>query len=66
MENGEIPIRFMKRFLDDIFLIIFESIKKLHLFFDEINQLHPNIKFRMSHTKSESEKILHLYASVHL
>ena len=24
MENGEIPIRFMKRFLDDIFLIILD------------------------------------------
>ena len=32
-EQGEIPIKFMKRFLDDIFLIFTGSIKNLHKFF---------------------------------
>ena len=56
MENGRIPIRFLKGFLDDIFLIFVGSIMQLHAFFNEINQVHPNIKFTMSHTFPESEK----------
>ena len=44
-------IIFMKRFLDDILMFWRGSIKKLHQFLQEINSLHPSIKFTMSHTK---------------
>ena len=56
MENGNIAIRFLKRFLDDIFLIFFGSLMKLHEFFLEINKIHPTIKFTMSHTTPISEQ----------
>ena len=48
--NGEISMKHMKQFLDDIFLVFLGSIQRLHLFFNEINTIHPNIKFTMSHT----------------
>ena len=48
--NGQIPMKHMKRFLDDIFLVFLGSIQTLHLFLDEINSVHPTIKFTMSHT----------------
>ena len=50
MVNVQIPIHFMKRFLDDIFMIFFGSITQLHQFFDDINEMHPTIKFTMAHT----------------
>ena len=56
IENGDIPIKFMKRFLDDIFLIFLGSIQKLHEFFQEINLIHPNIKFTMFHTTTKTEQ----------
>ena len=46
----------MKRFLDDIFLIFLGSLQKLHEFFNEINEIHPNIKFTMSHTTPSTEQ----------
>ena len=46
----------MKRFLDDIFLIFTGSIKNLHNFFNEVNEIHPNIKLTMSHTTPKSEE----------
>ena len=49
-ENGQIPLRFLKRFLDDIFLIFEGSVTDIHKIFDEINTIHPNIKFTMTHT----------------
>ena len=55
MVNGSIPIKFMKRFLDDIFLIFLGSITQLHAFFDEMNQMHPTIKFTMTHTTPASQ-----------
>ena len=44
------PIRFLKRFLDDIFMIFTGSIDKLHMFLNEFNTVHPTIKFTMNHT----------------
>ena len=49
-ENGIIPLKFMKRFLDDIFLLFCGTVEKLHQFFEEINNIHKDIKFTMSHT----------------
>jgi archaellum component FlaC len=48
-------IDFMKRFLDDIFKIFVGSSKQLHNFFEEINTIHPTIKFTMSHTRNATE-----------
>ena len=55
IEGGQIPIRFMKRFLDDIFQIFQGATKKLHQLFDEINTIHPNVKFTMSQTSLPEE-----------
>ena len=52
--EGVHPIRFLKRFLDDIFLIFTGSISNLHAFLSEINDIHPSIKFTMNHTMPES------------
>ena len=46
---------FFKRFLDDLFKIFVGTTKKLHQLFDQINQIHPNIKFTMEHTSPEAE-----------
>ena len=35
---------------DDIFMIFFRSFSQPHQFFDEINEMHPTIKFTMTHT----------------
>ena len=53
--NASIPIQFMKRFLDDFLEIFVVSISSLHKFFEDINNMHPTIKFTMSHTTPESE-----------
>ena len=39
------PIRLYKRFLDDIFLVWKGSVPELQTFLEEINNLHPSIKF---------------------
>ena len=43
------PIIFMKRFLDDIFLVWRDSIENLHKFVKMLNSIHPSIKFTMQH-----------------
>ena len=50
IESESEPIDFLKRFLDDIFLTYTGSIKSLHTLLDELNKIHPTIKFTMSHT----------------
>ena len=50
LEKDNCPIKFFKRFLDDIFMIYTGSVESLHLFLTEINNIHPSIKFTMSHT----------------
>ena len=54
MINGEIPIKFLKRFLDDIFFIYLGTIESLHMFFNELNEMHPTIKCTMTHIKPTS------------
>ena len=46
---------FMKRFLDDIFKIFVGSTADLHKIFEEMNLVHPSIKFTMSHTSNNKE-----------
>ena len=48
--EGINPILCFKRFLDDIFLVYTGSIENLHKFLEELNKLHPTIKFTMNHT----------------
>jgi hypothetical protein len=47
----------LKQFLDDYFMIVICSTKKLHEFFDKINQIHPSIKLTMTHTSRKAEPI---------
>ena len=42
-------IKMFKRFLDDIFMRFRGTQKQLHAFLDEINKIHPSIKFTISH-----------------
>ena len=46
---------FLKRFLDDLFNVFVGATKNLHTMFDEINKIHPNIKFTMEHTFNPDE-----------
>ena len=48
--ESESPINFFKRFLDDIFMVYSGTMESLHNFVNELNNLHPTIKFTMSHT----------------
>ena len=52
---GKSSIKLLKRYLDDLFLIFQGTSKELHLFFDELNKIHPTIKFTMNHTSLLSE-----------
>ena len=45
-------ISFLKRFLDDLFKIYEGTTQNLHNIFQEINNIHPSIKFTMSHTSN--------------
>ena len=44
------PVRFIKRFLDDIFMVWRGSTSDLHKFLHHLNSINPSIKFTMSHT----------------
>ena len=46
----EDPIRLFKRFLDDIFIVWKGSFEDLQTFLQEINSLHPTIKFTAEFT----------------
>ena len=55
IRNNKVPMTFLKRFLDDYISMWNGTSKDLHKFFQEINQIHPNIKFTMKHTPNDSE-----------
>ena len=48
-----------KTFLDDFFLLLNGPTKMFHTIFEEIDKIHPTIKFTMSHTSipNETKKI---------
>ena len=48
-------MKFFKRFLDDLLSIFIGTTKNLHKFYEEINRIHPNIKFTMEHTTPQNE-----------
>ena len=54
-QNGGSALSLLLRFLDDIFSIFHGTTKQLHEFFEEVNCIHPTLKFTMSHTAVESE-----------
>ena len=57
MENGKIPLKFLKIFsYNKFFYILLGSIARLHEFFIWINNMHPTINFTMTHTPPELYK----------
>ena len=42
-ENGNSAFILFKRFLDDLFKVLHGTTKKLHILFDEINEIHPKL-----------------------
>ena len=54
-ENGSSAFQIFKRFLDDLFQIFKGTTKQLHKMYEEINNIHPTLKFTLTHTTIESE-----------
>ena len=54
-ENGQSVFKILKRFLDELFQIINGTTKPLHQIYEEINRLHPTLKFTMEHTSIQNE-----------
>ena len=54
-DKKPILLLMLKRFLDDLFLILQGSTKKLPMLLSEINKIHASIQFTMEHTSIESE-----------
>ena len=55
LPDGSSMIKLLRRFLDDLFFIWTGSVSDLHSFLVRINQLHPTIKFTLTHTKRASD-----------
>ena len=60
LANGSNPILFFKRFLDDVFMVYRGPIDALHHFLTELNNIHPTIKFTMSHAFPNLKETQHL------
>ena len=45
----------LQTFLDNFFQIFQGTTRQLHAFFDDINRVHPTLKFTLQHTSLESE-----------
>ena len=56
-EKGNSAFLLFKRFLDDLIQIFQGSTKQLHTLFEEINKIHPTLKFTMSHTSIKDEPL---------
>ena len=54
-EKKPILLLMLKRFLDDLFLILQGSTKQLHMLLSEINKIPASIQFTMEHSSIESE-----------
>ena len=46
-----------KIFLDDFILLYFRPSRKLHVLFDKMKNMHPTIKFTMSHTARDDKPL---------
>ena len=53
---GQNKLSLFLRFLDDIFSIFIGTTKELHSLFNEINNIHPTLKFTLAHTAVETEE----------
>ena len=54
-KSSESTLKLFKRFLDDLFFVFIGSSVTLHRLLDEMNNIHPSIKFTMTHTTPLSE-----------
>ena len=54
-QNGSSALILFKRFLDDLFLLFKGTSKQLHNFFEELNEVHPTLKFTLQHTSPPNE-----------
>ena len=54
-ENGKSAFVIFKRFLDDILKIFKGTTKQLHKLFEDMNKIHPTLKFTLDHTTPETE-----------
>ena len=54
-KNGKSVFKILKRFLDDLFQVFNGTTKQLHQIYEEINSIHPTLKFTMEHTSIENE-----------
>ena len=55
IKSGKSRLQFLKRFLDDLFSIWKGTSKDLHRFYNDINKIHPNVKFTIKHTSNKFE-----------
>ena len=57
--NDSNPVTFLKRFIDDIFMVWRGSIENLHKFLKMLNEIHPTIKFTANthHTQQCSPQL---------
>ena len=55
--NGKSAWLLFKRFLDDLIKIFVGTTKQLHNLFNEMNAIHPTIKFTMTHTTPKEEGV---------
>ena len=51
------PLKFLKRFLDDLFLIFQGTSKELHKLLEQMNKIHPSIQFTLTHTENKSDTL---------
>ena len=49
-ETENFTIKTLNRFLDDLISIFLGSTKSLHRLWEEMNKIHPSVKFTMQHT----------------
>ena len=54
--NGKSAWLSFKRFLDYLIKIFVRTTKQLNKIFNEMDQLHPTLKFTMNHTNPKDEK----------
>ena len=49
-KKNNITVKFYKRYLDDIYMLFNGTRKRLHEFLQMLNQIHPSIKFTITHS----------------
>ena len=54
-KDGKSAFLLLKRFLDDLIKIFVGTTKQLHMIFEEMNQIHPSLKFTINHTSPDNE-----------